>query len=111
MSTTYVLGLVAAIAAIAILVLVFFWEIVSVIVNVALLYLVVMRAYVKWKQNDYFHYIIGIAAGALIVLFLGNFFPFWRITNVAVISAIIAELIYWIPKVSRAQRSKRKRHC
>ena len=108
MSSVYMLSFVAAIALVAVLSLVFFWEIVSLIVNVALLYLIAMRVYYKWKQNDFFHYVIGIAAGVVIVMLVGNLFPFWRITNVAVVSAIISEIIYWFPQV-RAKSRRRTR--
>lgn len=108
MGPALLIGLVIAIALAAVLFFVFFWSIVSIIVNVGLLYLVAMRLYYKFRQNDVLHYLIGIAAAALIVTLLGNFFPFWRITNIAVLGAIIAELIYWLPRMGGSKRRRRR---
>jgi len=93
----FVIGLLIVITLVIAFTYLFFWDLVALLINFVLLYVVLARVYYKLMQKDVMHYVIGAVAALLIVLLAGPLLPFWKITSFAIITAIIAEVIYLIP--------------
>ncbi|MBD3318879.1 hypothetical protein GF342_03135 [Candidatus Woesearchaeota archaeon] len=101
MSNGYILGVVALVALIVMFSFVFFWDIIALLVNLILLYVVLARIHFTWKKGEISHYVIGGTASLLITFLAGSVYPFWRLTSFFIVTAVIAELMYLLPRRRR----------
>jgi hypothetical protein len=94
----YVLLLVGAIAIATLLSMVFIFEILALLFNFSLLYVVGTRIFYRYQRKQVNWYLFGAGLAALLVAMQVKIFPFWKITNFALMTAVFAELLDLIPK-------------
>ena len=105
----YLIGMILVILLVVIFTYIFFWNLVSLVLNLAAIYLVCMRAYFMWQKKQVNHYVIGGAVSLVIVVIFGTISPLWKVTSFLVIAAVIAETLYWYPSIQKPRRKRRRK--
>ena len=88
------------------LLLAFLHDILIVLVNGIIIYLVGLRAVVEIKKRQEFEYVIGAIVSALLISFFGNNFPLWAITTFVFQAFGIVQII----KLLKKTVMKKKKH-
>ncbi len=77
----------------------FIEDIIAVVLNGIIIYLIGLRAYVEIAKYKHFEqYFFSVIAALFIVWLAGNFLPLWRITTAIILTFVIAQIIRVLKK-------------